>query len=76
MTDDVNGRNKDFFGVGAPINIYEYYYLKGDKDYWPCWGAAYAMCSEWCKSRGYGTFGNPTTAGNARMTEYERDHKL
>lgn len=57
---------------GGPINIHEYYYLQGDKEYWPGWGAAFGVVQDWCKGSGYGGFGTPTERGKAAMETYVR----
>lgn len=54
------------------LTIHDYKYLKGDTDYWPCWGAALGIVYEYCKNNGYGNFGNPTERGKKAMEEYER----
>lgn len=56
------------------INKYEYGYLKGDKEMWPHGGAAFNVVYEWCKSNGYGTFGEPTALGKRVMDEYDLQH--
>lgn len=53
------------------LTEYDYGFLKGDKEMWPRWGAGLAVTMEWCKNRGYGTFGDPTELGQKAMKEYE-----
>ncbi len=49
------------------LTVHDYEFLRGNKVYWPCWGAALAVTMEWCKNRGYGDFGKPTKRGVEAM---------
>lgn len=53
------------------LNDFEYDFLKGDKEAWPCWGAAMAVVYEFCLENRLGTFGDPTEKGKQLMEAYE-----
>lgn len=60
----------------SELTIHDYEYLKGNTVYWPRWGAALSVVSEWCRKHGYGLFGEPTEAGKAAMKEYDERKNL
>lgn len=62
----------DKIDTSSPLTLHDYEYLKGNRVYWATPGAALNNVYEFCKNRGYGSFGAPTSHGKGAMTEYER----
>lgn len=62
---------KDVLEASGPLTEYDYKYLQEDKVFWPAWGAAFGVVSEWCRNQGYGEFGEPTERGKEAMEIYE-----
>lgn len=58
------------------LTEYEYGYLKGDKEMWPGWGAAFGATLEWCRNQGYGSFGEPTERGLEAIRRYEQSKSI
>lgn len=52
--------------------IHEYEFLKGNEEYWPSWGAAFAAVTDFCQEFGWGGFGRPTERGKKAMEVYEQ----
>jgi hypothetical protein len=59
---------------GGKLCEFDYTFLKGDEEAWPCWGAAMSVVMEYCKNQGLGSFGSPTYKGLRKMEEYEREN--
>lgn len=57
--------------VDTGLTIHDYEFLKGNTEYWPSWGAGFAVVYEYCKNCGYGNFGKPTKRGKKAMEEFE-----
>lgn len=53
------------------LTEYDYKFLKGDKIFWPGWGAAFGVVADYCRNKGYGDFGEPTERGKREMDKYE-----
>lgn len=64
----------DHLEQGGKICEFDYTFLKGDEEAWPCWGAALSVVSEYCRGQGLGSFGSPTYKGLRKMEEYEREN--
>lgn len=59
---------------GGKLTSFDYTFLKGDEEEWPCWGAAMSVVMEYCRGQGLGSFGSPTYKGLRKMEEYEREN--
>lgn len=53
------------------LTEHDYEFLAGNEVFWPRWGAALSVVSEWCRGKGYGDFGKPTERGRVAMAAYE-----
>lgn len=65
------GTNLEFSETGG-LTEFDYKFLKGDEKFFPGWGAAIAVVSEYCKNMGYGHFGRPSDLGKRQMDMYEK----
>lgn len=71
---------KVYEGVGAQpdplerdgeLTEHDYEFLAGNTTFWPAWGAAFGVVTEWCRNHGYGDFGEPTPKGKVAMRLFE-----
>lgn len=58
------------FDEHGGLTEFDFKYLKGDTEFFPGWGAAFAVVGEYCQNMGYGEFGHPTERGRRVMDRY------
>jgi hypothetical protein len=61
--------------ISTPLTVHDYKFLKGDKIYWPTWGAGLAVTMEYCRNRGLGEFGQPSELGAELMKQFEQENR-